>query len=242
MNNDDKKIPLGISSCLLGQTVRYDGGHKYNDHIVNALGDYFSYKPFCPEVNIGLGTPRETIKLVEEAGDVRCIGTKDPTLDVTDALTQCANQQRSWQQSIYGYIFKKGSPSCGIEHVKIFRNNTLSHNGIGIYAQQLMLNFPNIPIEDEARLSNPALSDNFIQRVLIYKRWKDLIANTINLHDLFAFHTQHSKILTKHNQTQAQLLTIQINTLKEEDVASFVTAYESSLMTILKGSFNNDMT
>ena len=116
---DTGKIPVGISSCLLGERVRFDGGHKKNSFIVDTLGKYFSYTPFCPEMAIGLGVPRETIRLVDKGGDLRVVGTKNAALDVTEKLVSTARQERSWHANLCGYIVKKDSPSCGMERVKV---------------------------------------------------------------------------------------------------------------------------
>ena len=120
MTDQNQKILLGISSCLLGEQVRFDGGHKNNAYINQTLGEYFRFKPFCPEVAIGLGIPREPIKLVKQSDTVQAIGVKNAALNVSQQLIECANEQRHWQDDIFGYIFKKDSPSCGMERVKIY--------------------------------------------------------------------------------------------------------------------------
>jgi len=168
-----EKIPIGISSCLLGEKVRYDGGHKYNSYIVTTLGNRFEYRSFCPEMTIGLGVPRNTIRLIDVDNQTRCVGTNDSDFDVTDRLKTCATEQTPWISTIYGYIFKKGSPSCGIEKVKIYRNEQLERNGIGIYARAIMDHFPTLPIEDEERLNDPLIRENFIEKVIMYKRWRE---------------------------------------------------------------------
>lgn len=178
MPEQAQKIPIGVSSCLLGARVRHDGRHKYNANIVEILGKYFEFLAFCPEVAIGLGVPRQTVHLIKHSGRIRCIGTVDPDLDITERLVDCANQQKHWQSSISGYIFKKNSPSCGPGNVKV-REGTEEHlTGTGIYARQLMENFPHLPIVDEQDLSDSTLRENFIKRVIDYQRWQALKALT----------------------------------------------------------------
>ena len=168
--NDDRKIPLGISSCLLGQKVRFDSGHKHNPYITQSLGEFFSFEPFCPEVTIGLGIPREPIRLIrgEDEDSVRCVGTKNPNLDVTTELVQCAEDQAHWVASVYGYIFKKDSPSCGMERVKVYTNASARRDGRGMFAATIMDRFPDLPVEEEGRLSDARLRENFIKRVFLY--------------------------------------------------------------------------
>ncbi|MDD1636108.1 MAG: DUF523 and DUF1722 domain-containing protein [Methylococcaceae bacterium] len=143
-----KKIPIGISSCLLGQQVRFDGSHKRDAYIVGTLSEYFEFHPFCPEVAIGLGIPRPTIHLVKIDNATRCVGIKDPTLDVTDRLRDYAEQQKDSHAELCGYILKKDSPSCGMERVKVYAGNQPHRNGFGIYAQEMMRNNPLLPVEE----------------------------------------------------------------------------------------------
>jgi uncharacterized protein YbbK (DUF523 family) len=172
LNTD--KIKVGISSCLLGEQVRYDGGHRKNDYITDVLADYFEFLPFCPEVSIGLGIPRETIRLELINDEVRCVGSETANLDVTEQLYSAADNEKIWHQDLCGYIFKRGSPSCGMEKVKLYTDKEVSRNGVGLYAQRLMQNFPYLPVEEEGRLEDPRLRENFIQRVYLLSRWKRL--------------------------------------------------------------------
>ncbi len=168
--DENDKIPVGISSCLLGEEVRYDGGHKHNSTISNILGQHFRFIPFCPEVDIGLGVPREPIQLVVVDDQIRCRDVKTDRLDVTDRLINCADQQRDWMLEISGYILKRGSPSCGIRDVKLWREGSVEPVGIGIYADRITHNFPSLPVEDEERLEDETIKEDFIRRVRIYHR------------------------------------------------------------------------
>jgi len=169
------KIPVGISSCLLGENVRYDGTHKYDSYINEILSQYFEFKPFCPEMAIGLGVPRKKIHLVQFEETVRCVGIENPSHDLTGALIECANKQTPWQNELCGYIFKKGSPSCGTENVKLLIEGNYQRKGQGLFAQQTMKNFPTLPVEEEERLSNIHIRERFIQKVKELHQWKILM-------------------------------------------------------------------
>ncbi|MCB1663383.1 MAG: DUF1722 domain-containing protein [Pseudomonadales bacterium] len=234
MTRSLQKIQIGISSCLLGEQVRYDGGHKNNSYIVQTLGQYFEFHPFCPEVSIGLGVPRETIRLVEQQERILCVGTKTPELDVTEKLIQCANEQQSWQQSLCGYILKKDSPSCGMERVKVYRNEQPQKIGVGLYAKQMMSNFPHLPIEEEGRLGDPVLRENFIHRVFIFQRWKQMLSQNVKAAAITEFHARHKLILMSHDQHQYRRLGQLVSTISQWDIGEFCARYLTTLMTILK--------
>lgn len=227
-------IKIGISSCLLGEKVRYDSGHKLNKYATEVLGDYFEFVPFCPEVSIGLTIPRAPIRLVDMDGDVRCVGVKDDTIDVTDALKAKADEQVHWHQDLCGYILKHSSPSCGMERVKVYNKSMPIKNGVGIYAKQLLENFPNLPVEEEGRLEDPHLRENFIQRVFVYARWREMTAQGYSIAQLQKFHAQHKYIFMSHDQTLAKelgALLAQNITGSIEEVAQ---AYVTAMMQLLK--------
>ena len=231
---NNNKIPVGISSCLLGEKVRYDGAHKHHSYIVSTLGEYFEYRSFCPEMSIGLGVPRKPIRLVAMDNKVHCVGVEDASFDVTQKLIQCATEQQHWHQQIYAYIVKKDSPSCGMERVKVYKNNNPTRSGNGIYTKTLMQNFPNLPIEEEGRLGDPVLRENFIKRVFIYKRWHDMANNSLDLKNLTRFHAQHKLILYSHNQSLARQLGKKLSETRTADVKHFSEEYVTTLMQILK--------
>ena len=231
---NNHKIPVGISRCLLGEKVRYDGSHKYHSYIVSTLGEYFEYHSFCPEMSIGLGVPRKPIRLVAVEDEVHCVGVEDSSFNVTEKLVKCAMEQQEWHQKIYGYIVKKGSPSCGMEQVKIYKNDIPTRSGSGLYTKTLMQNFPNLPFEEEGRLGDPVISENFIKRVFIYKRWHDMVNNGLDLKNLTQFHAQHKPILCSHNENQARELGNKLSGIRTEDVKRFSEEYLSKLMQILR--------
>ncbi|MCL7422838.1 MAG: DUF523 and DUF1722 domain-containing protein [Methylobacter sp.] len=193
-----KKIPIGISSCLLGHNVRYDGSHKRDAYITGTLSEYFDFRPFCPEVEIGLGTPRPTIHLVRVNGEIRCIGIKNPEIDVTERLRDHAGQLAAQHADLCGYILKKDSPSCGMERVKVYADNIPRRDGVGIYAETMMRNNPLLPVEEEGRLGDAGLRENFIQRVYVLYRWKLMLAEGLTVRSLTRFHARHKLIIMSH--------------------------------------------
>lgn len=195
------RIRLGISSCLLGQSVRYDGGHKHNEYITATLGEFFEFVPFCPEVAIGLGVPRPPIRLVRRARGTRALGVDDPSFDVTDALIDYAKQVVPKVERVSGYIFKKNSPSCGMGRVKRYRlKGAPVADGVGLYAAAIMQQFPELPCEEEGRLMRPGLRESFLQRVFVYHRWQRLQDNGLTPKSFVLFHTRHKFTLLAHDE------------------------------------------
>lgn len=232
-----QQIKIGVSSCLMGENVRFDSGHKKNSYITGILSNYFNFTPFCPEVSIGLGTPRETIRLVNVDDEVRCVGTKTVDLDVTEKLYQSAEDQKGWHADLSGYILKKDSPSCGMERVKLYKGiekgQMAEKTGIGIYAKRLMENFPNLPVEEEGRLGDAKLRENFIQRVYIYTRWQAMEAEGFSLAKLQTFHAQHKYIFMSHNQSLARTLGSSLAN-SDQEIDLLAQEYLSSMMILLK--------
>ncbi|WP_411726121.1 YbgA family protein [Methyloglobulus sp.] len=227
-----KKIPVGISSCLLGQAVRYDGGLKLDSYIVGTLAEYFDFKPFCPEVAIGIGTPRPTIQLVKIDNEIRSLGVKNPDFDVTAPLRDYANRQKAAHDGLCGYILKKDSPSCGMERVKVYINNQPQKMGTGIYAEAMIRNNPLLPVEEEGRLGDPRLRENFIQRVYVLYRWKRLLAEGLTPSRLTRFHARHKLIIMSHeNYIDLGQLLASVTKSNVNDVAN---SYITQLMSTLK--------
>lgn len=166
-------IRIGISSCLLGEAVRYDGGHKRDAAIIEILGRHFEFVPVCPEVGIGLGVPRAPIRLVGDPQAARAVGVDDPTLDVTDRLTAYGARMAHELDGISGYIFKSRSPSCGVADVEIHQPGLSRATGSGLYARAFMNRQPALPVAEESRLGDAAERENFIGRVLAYRRWQE---------------------------------------------------------------------
>lgn len=168
-------IKLGVSSCLLGEHVRYDGGHKHDHYITDILGRYFSFVPVCPEVECGMPTPREAMRLEGDPANPRLM-TNKTRIDKTDhMLAFCRNKVVELEaEDLCGFIFKKDSPSSGLFRVKIYNNNGVAaKSGSGLFAAAVARHFPLLPMEEEGRLNAPCIRENFIERVFSYRRWKD---------------------------------------------------------------------
>lgn len=165
-----ERLKIGISSCLLGNEVRYDADHSRNDCILNSMGELFELIPFCPEVAIGLSIPRPPINLVSVNGDIHVRGVNDPSHDVTDALSSYALSITEQLNVVSGYIFKSRSPSCGLANVNVYdgKTNEVVGASAGQFAKIIMQKYPKLPVEDETRLSNKEIRGNFIQRALAY--------------------------------------------------------------------------
>jgi uncharacterized protein YbgA (DUF1722 family)/uncharacterized protein YbbK (DUF523 family) len=226
---------IGISSCLLGQKVRYDGSAKRNRWLIDQFGEFVDYRPICPEVAIGLGTPRPPIRLVGEPDNIRVIGADDPGFDVTERLEDFALDTAGQLGAISGYVFMSKSPSCGMERVKLYAaNGYTSKKGVGAYARVLMSSLPNLPCEEEGRLNDPMLRENFVNRVFAFRRWQSLRAEGLRAAALVNFHARHKYMLMAHSQAAYQRLGRLLSHLKGVDLEQIADAYEAEFMTALK--------
>lgn len=193
-------IRVGISACLLGEKVRYDGGHKRDAYLVETFGRCVEWVPVCPEVEIGLGTPRDTLRLVRIAGDVRLVMPKTGA-DHTATMRAYARRRVAelGEQDLCGYILKKDSPSCGMERVRVFdARGVPAKSGRGLFAETLLAHCPQLPMEEEGRLADPRRRENFVERVFAYRRLRTVFAGRWKLRDLVAFHTAHKLLLMAH--------------------------------------------
>ena len=201
-------LRLGISRCLLGDEVRFDGGHKRDNFLTDVLGRYVEWVPVCPEVEAGLGTPREAMRLVGDSQHPRLVTIKSGT-DHTRAVERMSTHRMEELEELdlSGYVFKKDSPSCGVERVRIFKEHGMpGRNGVGLFARAFIEQFPLIPVEEEGRLCDPTLRENFIERVFCYRRWQDLVQSGVTRQALVQFHTIHKYLLLAHHPQQYQAL------------------------------------
>jgi len=201
-------LRLGISRCLLGDEVRFDGGHKRDNFLTDVLGRYVEWVPICPEVEAGLGTPREAMRLVGHPQHARLVTIKSGTDHTTELLAMTAKRLKELNDlDLSGYVFKKDSPSCGIERVRIYNEHGMpSRNGVGLFAQDFIDQFPLIPVEEEGRLLDAGLRENFIERVFCYRRFQDLAHNGVTRQAVVRFHTIHKYLLLSHSQSHYQQL------------------------------------
>ncbi len=161
-------MKIGVSSCLIGNKVRYDGKHQLQDSIVELMQE-FELIPFCPEMAIGLGAPREKIQLIEINSQIHCVDQATQQKDYTQALRDCCEQEQHWLNQISGYIFKTKSPSCGLTKVKTDYHGEIVANGQGIFAQQLIKKYPNLPIIEDDEFQDPLLAKQFLTKVKAYR-------------------------------------------------------------------------
>jgi len=201
---DDAPIRIGVSSCLLGHEVRWDGGHKRDAFLTEQLAPFVEWVPVCPEAEIGLGVPRETIHLVRHDGALRLVGTKSGD-DHTAAMERfAARRTRALERlELCGYVLKKNSPSCGLERVPIRSGKGMpERKGRGVFAAALIEAFPDLPVEEEGRLCDPHLRENWIERVFAKSRLRSLFATRWNVGALVRFHTAHKLQLLAHAPKQ----------------------------------------
>jgi len=230
------KPVIGVSSCLLGQQVRFDGGHKNNRYISDVLSEYFEFKPFCPELGIGLGTPRATIRLQQRGDDVIAISNAEDATDHTAALAAYAEQVVPEIEQMVGYVFKKDSPSCGMERVRIYQgeNQPPIRDGIGIYAKVVMERYPHLPVEEEGRLQDPRLRENFIERVFMLHDWQTEMSEAPSAGDLVAFHTRHKFAILAHDEPGYRELGKLVAGAGKRDIEECASEYLALLMKTMR--------
>jgi uncharacterized protein YbgA (DUF1722 family)/uncharacterized protein YbbK (DUF523 family) len=228
------KISIGVSACLLGARVRFDGGHKRDRYINDLLGEHFHFVSFCPEVAIGMGIPREPIRLVDDQGNIRAVGTRDRGRDFTEQLTHYGKSVSGLIDTLCGFVFKKDSPSCGMERVKVYAENGMPEKrGTGLFARQIMKLNPILPVEEEGRLNDPVLRENFVNRVFVYARWKELMQEGISKSGLIDFHTRHKYLLLAHNQKDYREMGRMLSSLDKADMPEFAQHYIERVMVVL---------
>ena len=233
--NSERPIRVATSSCLLGEEVRFNGGHKHNGYLTRTLARYFELIPFCPEVAIGLGVPRPPIRLVSVDGHVRALGVADPSLDVTADLLEYGQTVASQLGDVSGYILKRASPSCGMERVKIYSSEGMPvDSGAGLYAQTIMQTLPLLPVEEEGRLMDPVLRENFIERVFVYHRWQSLCDSGMTAAKLVDFHTNHKFSLLAHDEASYRELGKIVAEAGSGDLPQLTEHYAMLLMTAMK--------
>ncbi len=195
-----ENIQIGISSCLLGEEVRYDGGHKNSRYCTKELSQLFRFIPICPEMAIGLGTPRKTIRLVKDGDEIK-VQASDGSFDVTAPLVEFSEQKVKQLSSLGGYIFCAKSPTCGMERVLEYKvgTNNATKSGVGVFAKALMERYPLLPVEEEGRLHDPNLKENFFTRVYAYHEWMSMMQEGLTKHRLIQFHSRYKYLLMAHS-------------------------------------------
>jgi uncharacterized protein YbgA (DUF1722 family)/uncharacterized protein YbbK (DUF523 family) len=234
---DAPRVKIGISACLLGQEVRFDGGHKRDRFLTDILGPHVEWVPVCPEIEMGLGTPRETMRLVAaEGAGLRMITTRTG-IDHTDGMQRWATRRLEElardQPDLCGYVLKKDSPSCGMERVKVYGRGVVKRDGRGLFAAALLDRFSSLPVEEEGRLGDARLRENFIERIFAFRRLKDLFAGRWSTGDLVRFHTTHKMALLAHSTVKYNALGRLVAGASAMTRAALRHAYEEQFMATL---------
>ncbi len=229
------KIRVGISSCLLGENVRYNGGHKLDTYLRDTLGEYFEYVPVCPEFEAGFGVPRESIRLVGEVENPKILTTKT-AIDKTSQMQSLVRKRVSElaAENLCAYIFKSKSPSCGMERVKVYPEKEGPmpiKKGVGLFARAFMESFPNLPTEEEGRLNDIHLRENFIERVFVMRRWQLFERSPAGFLD---FHSKHKLLVMAHSVTAYRELGRMLADFKNQNLDDLMHPYLEVLMRALK--------
>ncbi|MEW5804392.1 MAG: DUF523 and DUF1722 domain-containing protein [bacterium] len=230
------RIHLGISACLLGEPVRYDGGHKLNHYLRDIVGQFVNWIAVCPEVECGLSVPREAMHLVGDPQSPRLV-TVRTGLDYTERMLQWSEQKLDELEKLdlCGFVFKSKSPSSGMKDIKIYSGTGASvKKGVGLFARQFMDRFPLMPVEDEGRLNDAGLRENFIERVFVFKRWKDLVRDNFSIGGLISFHRDHKLLIMSHSTKYLSDLGKIVAQAKADDLTKVFDNYILILMTALK--------
>lgn len=231
------KITVGVSSCLIGEKVRYNGQHKRDKFVDGVLSEFFEWRSFCPEVAIGLGIPRPTIKIERDKGEFRLVESKSGNDHTEKMLSYSLTVAKKIAEvPIFGYIFKSKSPSCGLFGVKITDAETqqVSKKGIGIYADILTKAFPNLPVEEEGRLNDPIIRENWIARVYAYHKFKTKVATDPTIKNLVCFHTEFKFTVLSHCERAYRELGRLVANADGKDPREIAKAYETLFMTALR--------
>jgi uncharacterized protein YbgA (DUF1722 family)/uncharacterized protein YbbK (DUF523 family) len=231
-----EKIKLGISTCLLGENVRYDGGHKLDRFLTDTFGQYVEYAPVCPEVECGLPVPRESMHLEGNPESPRLV-TSRTKQDMTERMVRWAERRvvEIEEEDLCGFIFKSDSPSSGMERVRVYNEKGMPvKKGIGMFARIFMEHFPLLPVEDEGRLHDPELRENFIERIFILKRWREALTQKESRGIVVNFHTKHKLLILSHSPKHYQTMGKLVAKAKELPIRELYQQYQTILMEALQ--------
>jgi uncharacterized protein YbgA (DUF1722 family)/uncharacterized protein YbbK (DUF523 family) len=229
------KVKLGISMCLLGENVRWNAGHKLDRYLTGTLGQFVEYVPVCPEVEAGFGVPRESLRLVGDPESPRLVTFKSKE-DRTDRMLAWAQKRvkELEKEDLCGFIFKSDSPSSGMIRVKVYTEKGMPvKKGVGMFARAFMDHFPLIPAEDDGRLNDPMIRENFIERIFTLKRWREMLANKKNMGGIVDFHTRNKLLVLSHSPKHASQMGKLVAAGKALPIKEMVAQYEKILMEAL---------
>ncbi len=234
-NSTNSELKIGVSSCLLGNEVRFDGGHKHDRYITGTLSNYITFVPVCPEVECGLSIPREAMRLTGDPEKPTLI-TNKTGIDHTERMINWAKKKvvQLEQESLCGFIFKNRSPSSGMERVKVYdKNNVPRSIGVGLFARAFMDHFPLLPVEEEGRLHDILLRENFIESIFVYRRWRDVVASP-SAGGLVDFHSRHKLLLMAHSEKHCRMMGKMIAQAGKVDHNELIGQYQESLMAAIR--------
>ncbi|WP_300178053.1 DUF523 and DUF1722 domain-containing protein [uncultured Aliivibrio sp.] len=225
-------IKIGISSCVNGENVRFDGGHKSNKFASKVLAPYFTYVPICPEVGSGMSVPRPSIRLITNEERIALVDSKDSSLDYTDSMVEFSQKTvaRLKETEMCGYIVCANSPSCGMERVKVYSKNSATKNGVGLYTQILMKEMPWLPVEEDGRLNDPVLKENFITRVFCLHDLYESMDGKPTAGKIVAFHSRYKYTLMSHSTVGYKELGKLVAKVTDYDINDFFAIYRTQLM------------
>ncbi len=229
-------IKLGISSCLLGERVRWNGTHKLDRFLTDTLGKFVEYVPVCPEVECGFDVPREPLRQVGDPDSPRLI-TSQTKIDYTSRMIRWARKRvvELEKEDLCGFIFKSRSPSSGMERVKVYNEKGAPvRKGVGIFARAFMEHFPLLPVEEDGRLHDPKLRENFIERIFTFKRWRETLAEKNTRGNLVNFHTKHKMLILSHNPQIHRTMGKLVARAKEKPLRELYEEYQGLLMEALR--------
>ena len=229
-------IKIGISTCLLGENVRYDGGHKLDRYLRDIVGQFVQWVPVCPEVECGLSIPREAMRLIGDVNAPRLVTIKSG-IDYTERMQNWIKVKLDQleKENLCGFVFKSKSPSSGMQRIKVYnKSGTPIKKGIGLFARAFMERFKLMPVEDEGRLNDPNLRENFIERIFVYKRWQDLIEKGKTPGNLVSFHSAHKLLIMAHSPKDSRKLGKIVANDKDKTSELAFEEYFEILMTALQ--------
>lgn len=232
----EKKIKIGVSSCLIGNKVRFDGGHKQDHFLTQTLSKFVEFVPVCPEIEIGLPVPRETLRLQKIGGEVKLIFNRLKE-EITQKMEKFSEKKVIIveDEKLSGFILKKDSPSCGMERVKVYSEKGISEkNGRGIFAKVLLERYPQLPIEEEGRLNDPIIRENFLERVFAYNRLQNFFSFDWKYKDIIEFHSKEKLFLMAHDINSYRKLGKLIAENSKTDKAVLKKHYSEIFMTAIR--------
>lgn len=232
---DVRPIRIGVSSCVIGEEVRWNGGHSRQRYLTDMLAPFVEYVPVCPEVEVGMGVPRPTVRLVREGETIRMIDPKNE-VDWTSSMNRLSRARASdlASEDLSGFVLKKDSPTCGVFRVRVYTETGVDRNGRGLFADALMQRLPNLPVEEEGRLNDARIRENFVERIFAYRRVKDLFRPRWTIGDVVAFHTREKLLLRAHDERGYRELGKLVADAKSVPRAAFADDYADRFMAIMK--------